>query len=163
MTEYGEQCSVADAGFRRLITFARKNLIFLLFAFLIDDGKRAAVRSDQFHLYLVEFTVFRSAGGGEGKAVLVTEKSRDAAENVGNFAVELRKPRESACFLRKRPQLILSLQIIHIGTHVALAFEIVGPGLTQADAKDRDVATAKRFHGLVESVLGKGVHAAGKQ
>src|SRR5262252_8171420 len=54
--------SVADAAFGRLIAFARVNLVFLLFAFLVRDRKRAAVRGDQFYLYFVEFPVLPAAG-----------------------------------------------------------------------------------------------------
>src|SRR5437016_2162444 len=91
--------SVANARFGGLITLTRVNLVFLLFAFLVHDAQRTSVGSDQFHLHFVEFPVFSAAGGREGNAVLVTEKSGNAAEDVGNFAVELREPRVSAGFL----------------------------------------------------------------
>src|SRR5262245_12122331 len=54
--------SVADAAFGRLITFARVNLVFLLFTFLIDDTQRTAVGSNEFHFYFVEFAVLPAAG-----------------------------------------------------------------------------------------------------
>ena len=106
--------SVADAGFGGLIAFARVNLKFLLLSLLVDDRQRTTVGSDEFHFNFVEFAVFRAAGGCERNAVLVAEKSGNAAENVGDFAVELWEPRESTGLLRKSTKLILGLQIIHM-------------------------------------------------
>ena len=153
--------SVADAGFGGLIAFARVNLKFLLLSLLVDDRQRTTVGSDEFHFNFVEFAVFRAAGGCERNAVLVAEKSGNAAENVGDFAVELWEPRESTGLLRKSTKLILGLQIIHMRAERAARFEKVRPGFTQADAEDGNVTSTKSFHCLIESVLGKGVHTAG--
>src|SRR5207249_10057155 len=119
--------------------------------------------SDEFHFHFVEFAVFRAAGGCERNAVLVAEKSGNAAENVGDFAVELWEPRESTGLLRKSTKLILGLQIIHMRVERAARFEKVRPGFTQADAEDGNVTSTKSFHCLIESVLGKGVQTAGSQ
>src|SRR5215470_7024661 len=105
--------SVANAAFGRLITFARVNLVFLLFTFLIDDTQRTAVRSNEFHFYLVEFAVLPAAGRRKRKTVLVTKESGDVAENIRHFAVELREPCEPAGFLGEGFELILCLQEIH--------------------------------------------------
>src|SRR5438067_2061043 len=43
-----------------------------------------------------------------------------------------------------------------------MRLQIVGEGLVQTNGKDRDVALTELLHSLIESVLGKGIHAARK-
>src|SRR6267143_3869732 len=77
--------SVADPTFGRLIAFAGVDLEFLLLAFLVDDGERAAIGRDQLHFKLVEFAVLGAIARRVRETVLVAEKCGDAAKNVRNF------------------------------------------------------------------------------
>src|SRR5438105_6977898 len=155
--------SVADPALGGLIALASENLIFQLLTFLVRDRQRAAVGSDEFHFDFVELAILSAAGRCKGKTVLVAEESGDAAEDVRNLAVELREPSVSSGFLSKRAKLIFGLQIIHVRAEIPARFKKVRPGLAQAYAKDRHIASAKRFHRLIKSVLRERVHAAGKQ
>src|SRR5215831_16013007 len=142
--------SVPDAWFAGLITLTSVNLIFEFLAFLVLDRQRAAVGSDQLHFYFVEFSILGTAGRREGKAILVAQKSGNAAKNVGDLAIELREPGKSSGFLGKGSKLVLRLQIIHVRSERAVGFQIIRPGFSQADTKDGDVAPTQRLHGLIE-------------
>src|SRR5438046_9908298 len=94
--------SVADAAFGGLIAFTSVHLIFLLFAFLIDDAQRAAIRSHQLHLYLVKFAVLCACCRRVGETVLVAQERGDTAKHIWHFTGKLRKPGIAAGLLRKR-------------------------------------------------------------
>src|SRR5438552_15820583 len=62
--------SGADAACGGLIAFASARLRLLLFAFLIDDARSAAIRSHQLHPYLATFAVLCACCRLVGAAVL---------------------------------------------------------------------------------------------
>src|SRR5205814_6664816 len=101
------------------VAFAGVNDVFLFFAFLILDGERRAVRSDQIDFYFAKFAVAIAVGGAIGEAVLVAQECSNFLENPWNFPGESREPGIAASFLRKRLHLILVLQEVDFASMVA--------------------------------------------
>src|SRR6267154_1591053 len=113
------KASIPNAALNRRIPFPRVNHDLLLLPLLILHIQRTAVRRHQFHLHFMKLPVVRSGSWRVRQTVLVAQKCCDALKYPGNFAIELREPRETAGHLRKSLELILALQIVHMRTQSA--------------------------------------------
>src|SRR5438445_6659487 len=105
--------SVANGALGRNVALAGVHDVLLLFALLVLQDKRASVGLHEFDFDLAEFSVAIAVGGNVRHAVLVPEEASHTAEYVRHFPLKLRVPSEASSHLRKRPELVVALQIVH--------------------------------------------------
>src|SRR2546421_11124845 len=106
-----------------------------------------------------------------GNAVLVTNVASDVAENLGKFALKPGLVKASAGHARESVQLIVRLQIIHVGdgnahsmgvAGTAVRFTIIPQSPPNADGENRDITRAlDLFHNLIQVELAERIPACG--
>src|SRR3974377_1850832 len=83
---------VADSAFGGGVAFAGVDDPLQFFAFLVGDGERTTVGSDELHSYFAVFAVGGGVGRCVGDAVLMAKELCDFPHDAGEVAIECGQP-----------------------------------------------------------------------